>query len=317
MALGKRFIPHACNIKTAGAAVSAWINEIESYGPDQGVELFEESGGSETDREFVAIKAVTPKMPIVTKDLSFLGTCGFSGIPILPDSSNPGLVAYGREVLNGALPTALATADHLKMIVSDGLLVPVNIRAAHNQAAVFNLMLHATLGTTPTYSQAAPMLFSTGQAIATGAAALSLLYTAGPVKFNSTLVKGIVDLAVDFGLGVEVESDSGDVYPSFATIKSRMPKIMFTTKDSELIAAIGDGLATTTFAAYFRKIAQNGQRVAVGTAQHISVAGTLGMITPGALGLQHKSSGSTPFTFTPSKDTVTITISTSASIPTS
>jgi len=202
--------------------------------------------------------------------------------------------------------------------VSDGRMVPLKMQASHNQSASLQLMLHAVLGTTPTYSQAAPMVFSRNNAIASGASALTKLFTTGPVKFDSVLAQGIMDIAVDFGHKVDVESDSGDVYPSFVTTSSRKPKIMFTTKDQELIASIGDGVAISSlFTAYFRKVSQNNQRVAVGTAQHISVAGTKGVIVPGTYGMKHQTPGTTGFTFVPSKDTVIMTVSTSATIPTS
>ncbi len=317
MALAKRFIPHSVKFDTA-ASVTGWLDEIESTGPDQGVQLFEESAGSETDREFVARRAVEPVMPISTKDLTFLGTCGFSGLFISPASGHVGLTAYGREVVNsGVLPTAIATANHLKMLVTDGLLVPLGIQASHNQSAKLSLMLHALLGTTPTYSQTAPMVFSASNAIPTGAGAVTKLFTAGPVKYDSVLIQGIMDLGVDFGLQVNKESDSGDVYPSHASILSRMPKIMFTTKDAELIATIGEGVSISTFAAYFRKVNQNGDRVAAATTEHIKINATAGMIIPGALGLAHKTPGSTPYTFIPTKNTNTISISTGSAIPTS
>lgn len=315
MALATRFIPHSIYLKTG--SFDTWIDAIESYAPDQGVSLFEESGGSSTDREYVASRSVEPVMPIATKDLSFLSACGFSGLFVVPASGKAGLTAYGRELPLGGLPTAVGTGNHLKCLVSDGLLVPVSIGASHNSIAKLNLMLHCTLGTTPTYSQAAPMLFSNSNAITSGAGAVTKVWTTGPVKFNSTLVQGITDLSVDFGIQVLKESDSGDVYPSEVAIIGRTSKIMFTTKDLTLIAAIADGLSISTFAAYFRKVNQNGQRVAAATAEHIGISATAGMIVPGATGLQHRTPGSTAYTFVPSYNSALITISTTAQIPTS
>ncbi len=315
MAYAKRFVPHSINIHTA-AGVSTFLDAIKSYAPDMGVELIEESGGSETDREFVSIRAVSPKMAISSTDLSFLATCGFLGIPIAPAVGAPGVVAWGREQLSGALPTAIGTTNHLQMTVSDGLLVPMSIRASHNQVAEFTMMLYAILGVTPTYSKSVPMLFETGKAITTGAGQVANIYTAGPIKYDSRLVLGILDLSVDFGISVQQEGDTGDVYPSQVPIISRNPKINFTTKDAELIATIGDGFAITTFAAYFTKCTANGQRVAAATATHIKVNATAGVITPAALTFAHRVAGVTPYTFTPAKNTNVIAISTTSAIPT-
>ena len=311
-----RFIPHSVQLNTAGG-VAAWINEILETTADENVSLFEEASGSETDREFVAAKDIAPTMPISTLDLSFLGTCGMLGIPIAPPGSGvEGLLAYGRELPLGALPTALATAHHLTCKVTDGLLVPVNASASHNQSARLALMLHAILGSAGT-SGAAPMIFTASQAINSGAGATVNLYTTGVVHFNSRLVTGIMHIAVDFGIGVFKESTSGNVYPDFISIISRMPKIKFSTRDSELISEVGDGIAVTSFAAYFRQINQNGQRVAVATPTHISISGVAGMITPGAWSLKHKSPGESAFTITPSLNSSLLTISTTATIPTS
>lgn len=309
-----RFLAHSIKINTLGG-VAAWIDGIQSYSPDQNVALFEEGGGSEIDREFVATKEVAPSMPIETTDLSFIATCGLAGIPINCDDTHEGLTAFGREILAGSVPTPIATEDHIKMSVTDGLLVPVTMRAGHNQIGKLGLMLHTWLGSGDA-SGVTPMVFSASNAIPTGASQTSKEFCAGPIKFGSRLCQGIMDLAVAFGIEVFKEGDTGDVYQSIGCILARYPKIEFSTRDTELITEIGDGISITTFAAYFRKIAANGQRVANGTAQHVSASGTAGMITPGATGLKYRTPGTSAFTYTPAKNTVILTLSAAATIPT-
>lgn len=306
MALAIRFLPHSVQL-TGG--VAAWINQIDSASPNSGITLFEESSGSGVDREFVAAKDIHPTLAISTSDLSFLTTCGFAGIPLIGGANT--LTAWARELPFGAVPTAIATAHHIKMVCTDGLLVPMSISAGHNAVAKLSLMLHGSLGTPAT-----PFVFTANTAITTGAGNTVNIYTAGPVKFGARLVQGIADLKVDFGIGVLKESDSGEVYPTHISITSRMSKVEFTTKDVELITEIGDGIAVTTFAAYFRMVTASGQRVPAGTATHISVSGTAGMITPGAVSLTHKAAGSASFTYTPALNTNLITISATAAIPT-
>ncbi len=318
--LAKRFIPHSVYILTNGGTTQ-WVDQVDGTNPDSGVGLFEESAGSETDREFVAARDIAPTMPFGTSDLSLLTTIGMSGVLIDCASGKPGITMFGRELPLGALPTAVATANHVKMICSDGLLVPVSVRASHNGVAKLSCMLHGILGTTATYSGATPFVFTNSQAITAGAGAVTKLYTTGPVKFtvsggSSSLVQGISDIAVSFGIMVNKESTDGDVYPSHIAIIGRMPKIEFTTKDPQLIATIGDGVSVSAFAAYFRQVASSGQRTAPATATHCSVAGTAGMVTPGSLSLQHKSSGSASFTYTPTKNTNTLVLSATAAIPT-
>ncbi|MCL2647735.1 MAG: hypothetical protein FWD61_12115 [Phycisphaerales bacterium] len=309
-----RFIPHA--VQVAAGSVNAWINQIASTGPNGGVSLFEETAGSETDREFAAAQNIQPTVSINTSDLTFLATCGFSGIPITP----PGITVYGRELPLGGLPTALATGNHLKLSIAGGIMAPVSIRASHNSVATLDLMIHAIQSnqTPPT----PPFVWEAGQSIPSGAQQIASIFTTGPVSYtisggSSRLLQGISDLSVDFGIQVLVEGDSGNVYPSHASIIRRMTKFEFTTKDVEAVSEIGDGVAVSAFGMYFRRVAPNGQRVSEGTTTHIGVSATSGMITPGATTLQHAQSGSSSFTFTPVKDTNLITISTTAAIPTS
>lgn len=316
-----RFLPHSAYIKTK-AGVDAWVNQVESTTPEPGISLFEESAGSETDREFVATKSASPTIPIATSDLALLTTIGFSGVPIVPDTGKPGLTIFARELPLGAVPTAIATANHIKLVVSDGLLVPVSIQASHNAAAKLSLMVHAILGTDATYSGATPIVVTASTAITSGAGQTANIYTTGPVKYtvsggSSRLVQGITNLGVNFGIQVLTEGDSGNVYPGHTSIISRMTKFEFSTKDVELISEIGDGVSVSAFGMYFRKVTANGQRVAEATTSHIAISGTAGMITPGATHLAHKQAGSTSYTFTPAKNTNLIAISVASAIPTS
>lgn len=320
MSLATRFIPHSVDINTAGGT-TAWINGIESTGFEGGVELFEESAGSETDREYVAAKNIMPTVPIVTCDLTALATVGFAGVAITAGTSTPGVLLFGRAISSGALPTAIGTAAHVKAAISDGILIPVSIRASHNQVAKLSMLIHAVLGTGG-FSGATPIVFTASSAITAGAGALTSLFTTGPVKWTlsggaSTLCQGIQEINVSFGIQVVKEGSDGEVYPSMSGIIARDPKIEFATADTTISTIIGDGISISAFASYFRQVSQNGQRVAPATTTHVSVAGTAGMITPGSTNLVHKRSGLSSFTYTPSKNTNIITVSTSTAIPTS
>lgn len=314
------FIPHNVNLNT-GAGTAAWINQVAEVSPDHGVQLLEESSGSETDREFVCIQEAKPTMPIVTSDLSLLGTIGYSGLLINSGAGAPGLTAWGRAVPFGSLPTAIATAAHLSLAVSDGLLVPMSVSVAHNQAAMLHLMLHAALGTDGT-SGVTPFVWATSQSIPSGASQAANFYTTGPVKYtvsggSARYVLGQMNLSINFGLDFRVEGDTGNVYPQRVYILGRMTSMEFSTRDAALIAEIGDGVKVSAFAMYFQQMLSGGQRVAAGTATHISVSGTAGMIKPGGVHLVHKQPGMASFTYTPVKNTNEITISTTSTIPTS
>lgn len=324
MALITRFIPHAAKLNTLAGVVS-WINQVESYGADDGISMLEETTGSETDRAFTAIREGNPTIPLSTTDLSLLTTIGFGGVPLASGGTHDALTLWGRESAEGALPTAIATTNHIKCLVSNGLLVPVSISGSHNQAARLSLMVHPILGS-DTNAGAEPMVFSTGNAITAGAGQTANIYAPALVRFTTgasspavspRLVTGLQSIGVDFGIGVNKESTDSEVFPTFVSILSRMPKIEFSTKDPALRAEIGSGVALATWAVYFQQFATNGQRVLKATATHIKVSGTLGMINPGGTRFQHKQTASSTFSITPVLDTGTIiTVSVTSAVPT-
>lgn len=321
MALPVRFIPHSTLVNTAGG-VDAWINQCQSLNPEQNVTLFEESGGSQIDREYVASKSIMPTLALETTDLSMLATIGMAGIAVAPGSGTPGVVVYARELPLESLPAAIGGSVHLKIVMSDGLLIPVNLSAANNEAAKLSFMLHAILGSTATYSGATPMVMTASQAIATGAGATVNIYTAGVVKFtpsggSARLVYGIVNQSVEFGIQVMKESDSGEVYPTQVAIIKRYPKLSFTTKDNELMTEIADGISVSAFAMYFRAVSENGQRVANATTSHVSFVGTAGMVVPKQNEMRWGQANGLTFEYLPSLNTSMLTISTAAAIPTS
>jgi hypothetical protein len=312
-----RFLPYSVYVDTGGGT-DLWINQVESTSPDQNVTLFEESSGSQTDREFVATKLNAPTIAIATSDLSTLSTIGMAGVAITP---TPGCVVYARELPLQSLPAATSGSVHLSIAVSDGLLIPVSARASNNEAAKLNLILHAILGSNGS-SLATPMVMTDDVAIPGGAGATVNIYTTGVVKYtissgSSRLVYGIMEQTVDFGIQVLKESDSGEAYPTQVAIIKRMPRMSFTTKDLELITEIGQGVSVSSYANYFRAVSQNGQRVPNATTSHVSIIGSEGMLLPKEVDQRYGQAGTASFEFVPTLNTNLLTISTSAAIPTS
>ena len=319
-----RFSPHSVLINTAGGT-NAWINQIQSTSVDQNITLFEESGGSQTDREFVAEKEIAPTIPIETTDLSMLGTIGMLGVNLTAGSTTPGAVIYAREVPNQSLPAATTSAVHISMAVSDGLIVPVNLSASNNSTAKLSLMCHATLGT-GTYSGATPVVSTNDVQITSGAGATVNIYTGGVVKFTPSsgansgtprLVLGVLSQTVGFGIGVKKETSDGDAHVTYVCIARRYPTMDFTTNDVELATEIGEGVSISSFAEFFTAVSQNGQRVAKATTSHVSITGTAGMLLPTKVDERFGKSATGAFKFVPSLNTNILTISTSAAIPTS
>ena len=319
-----RFAPYSVLVNTAGDT-DLWINQIQSTDVDQNITLFEESGGSQTDREFVAQKEIAPTIAIDTTDLSTLATVGMLGVSITAGADTPGVVIYAREVPNQSLPASISSAVHITVAVSDGLLVPVNLTASNNSAARLSMMLHAILGSGDD-SGATPLVETDDVEIASGAGGTVNIYTVGVVKFTPSsgtnsgtarLVEGIMSQSVNFGITIGKESSDGEAHVTYIRIKKRYPVLEFTTNDVELITEIGEGVSVSSFASFFRAVDQNGQRVDNGTSSHVSITGTAGLLNPKKGALKYDASGNAVFEFVPSLNTNLLTISSSATIPTS
>jgi hypothetical protein len=319
--LTTRFVPNSVLVNTAGGT-DLWINQIQSTSPDQRVTLIKESGGSQTDVEYIAIKTTEPMVPIVTTDLTNLATIGMAGIAVAPGSGTPGVVIYGRETPLESLPAAITSGVHLTMAVSDGMLIPETLEASNNESAKLTLMLHAILGSTATYSGATPLVTTAAQQIPSGAGVTANIFTTGVVKYtisggSSYLVYGIMRQSVKFGITLFKEWDSGEAHPTYIAIKHREPVLTFTTADLTQAANIGEGVSVSSCAFYFRAMSQNGQRVAQATTSHVSIIGTEGILKPAPVDQKYGNSSTASFEFHPSINTNLLTISTSAAIPTS
>jgi len=317
-----RYVPYAVHIKS----ITAWINQIKSTALSMGVSLFEETTGSQTDRAFVASRAIDPTVAISTTDLVALATMGFGGVSWTGATAVPAEI-YARELPLGGVPTAVGTTNHIRCSISDGLLVPISVSGSHNSVATLNFMLHALLGSGVS-SGARPFVFTSGVAIdqtSSPEPATNNIFVPNTIHYASgasspavspRLVQGILDMQINFGISVQKEATDSDVYPNYASIIGRMPSIEFTVRDLALDIEVGDGIATTGFDAYFQAVATNGQRTAKGTGAHVKFTGTTGMITPGSLNLGHKVPAGCSFTYTPAAASPCLAISTTSTIPT-
>lgn len=327
MALRKsRYVPYAVHL--VGAA--AWINQIYSTVMNSGTSLFEESTGSQTDRAFVAIREINPVVAIQTSDAGILGTIGFGGLSFTGATAVP-TVLYGRELPLGGLPSAVGSANHVSCTISDGLLVPVSYSGAHNAIARLSIELHALLGNGGS-SGATPLVYAKNVSIATGdlpEPATNNMFAASVIHFTTgasspavspRLLEGITEINVSFGIGVFKESTDSDVYPSYASIPSRMPRVEFGIRDADLAIECGDGLAITAFDTYFQRVLPNGQRSAKSatgsTLGHVKISHTAGILFNGSVNLTHKSPAGGTYTFVPAGAAPLTSISTTSAIPT-
>lgn len=310
--LTKRFIAYDASIKCVAVA-SLFLRQLQEAGIDPGVEVREESNPNSTVRDSIVIASVSPKITLPTGDLSVLATIGMTGLNVVPASTKLGVILFGRNVPDGQLPDLVATTSHVQCAISDCLIIPVTLRASHNGKALLTLMLYAKQGQVATYSQATPMIFTTGAALIDAGTATPNDYTLGPVSVNGTVLTGIQDANVAFGIDAHPVGDSSNPYPQAIPIYGQKTVYEFTTNDLTFAATVGQGLVATGFVQYFRKYVAKGIVAADGAGSHVSFTHAAGLIKPGAVGIKNKTPGTAAYTFYP---TDLATISTTDSIPT-
>jgi hypothetical protein len=329
MASTTRYGIHNALLNTAGGT-SLYISGCRSYVATYNVIAQMLSASSEYQTQMVTIMEAGHSIQLDTWDLTVLSTVGMTGVYISPGSATPGLTIWGRLWPQGGVPGAIGTGEHVQYQVSDGMMVPVSVKAEQGKPALLSTLIQPILGNTATYSNAAPLLETTGATITTGSPATANVYTLGPVAFWTgatahTLVTGLASTAFTPGIGLQFFRSDGDEYYTEISINKTDTTFEFTTSDLTIEQIVGDGLSVLEFAMFYRKMQAGGTVVAPATASHVSVvcgssanSVTAGVVTPATMSVNHPTPGAAGFKFTPNSVSGTlVTIGTSSTIPTS
>jgi len=181
---------------------------------------------------------------------------------------------YCQKGTNRAGRVAVGSSEHLKVDVNMGLAVPISIAAGNGpDPGGINVQV------IPTWDGSnAPLKFTADQALA-GTPAPDQAYYAGKVLLNNVECDGVQGITVNFGIGLNVRREKGQVYPTFVTIESCAPVITIVTDNIELASTYSEGVAISA-ATYvqLRKAVHGGTRVADATAAHPKFTCTAGLI---------------------------------------
>ena len=256
------------------------------------IEQFILTSDGNVDPTYVAINSAKPGITFDLSDLkAFLDSCGIAGCQLVDADT------YFQQV--NPYGTRKTGANHLKLSIADGMMVPRTLTASQGQLAQLAAELWAISS-----DGSAPLEMTASQALP-GGAGTSVAWTLGPVSINGAAVEGIEQVTVDFGIQVDVIASDGAVYPSYVYIASRQPKITLRSMDSLLFDTIGlEGAAqgVTDSVVWFRKCVRGGARVADETEEHVSFTVDDGMITCGAVGVSQGQRIGTEIVITPIYD---------------
>ncbi len=223
----------------------------------------------------------TPELDKILGDLS----CGVAGVTFTDCDT------YWKEgTATGS--TARATTNHKDLSIAEGVLHWTNIRLPNNGQAEIDCVVGAT------YDGVNAPIVHTGSVALPTHITPGDHFVCGPVAINGTTIDGVQEISISSGVQLQMLSGDGEVYPTFLYVEMTEPQITIRTFDATNWDDLGltgvalNGSNGATF--YARKIAANGQRVANGTAEHISFVVANGRAIPQTSSGQ----GSSPITDT-------------------
>lgn len=168
----------------------------------------------------------------------------------------------------------------------------------------------------PLYDGTNPILVSAASVDLSGApsAAFNSQFFLGPVYHNSSEIRGVRDITVDFGLQFVASPNSPGPYDRKGAFNNREPVLRFTTEkiDEQGSSSLFIRGVTSSFAIYLQKGSANSDRVAAATAQHVKISCTAGSIETEEIGGDAPEDALTRWTVRP---TGTIALSIASAIP--
>jgi hypothetical protein len=171
-----------------------------------------------------------------------------------------------------------ASTTHRKITVAASCAYWSTIRLPHNGQG------EATVIMTASYDGSnAPFVYA-GTIALSGNLGAGTHFGAGPVAINGTALPGVKEITIESGVKLIQEGSSSEIWDTFVGIEMTEPKVTIRTLENVNWATIllsGTALnGSTGLTFYARKFAQNGNRTADATAEHIKFVGALGTAFP-------------------------------------
>lgn len=264
---------YAIQIQTT-AAVDLLIDQISNQNVDTGITELLLSADGDVDNTFVALQSQNPRIGLTTSALAtVLASCGISGLKIDSDVDDDGAECWFQKMDEGGVRAT--GANHYKLTVNEGLLLPRGISAPNDGHATMDMELIITYDGTND-----PIVIASSQSLE-GSPSVGEVFTCGKVVINGAQLEGIQNIDIDFGLSELVLSADGQLWPTFAAIQGRAPSITIRTTDVGSLSTFGltgDAQGATDSLIYLRKFSEGSGRVADNVAEHISFSIDDGMI---------------------------------------
>jgi hypothetical protein len=273
------------------------IDQVEGQSYSAGLSKNTKSSGGQLYPTFSNIMAGVPRMSLSTEAISqFLTAVSMDGLVL----ATPRGFELFNQLVDEASGKRASGSTHEKIACVKTMVVPRRLSCAHGQIAKvdFDVVGISSDGTTHPFSLTA------SQALPTISGVVQQ-FTLGPVKINGTSYEGIQNLSIDFGVREVLKSAGSMIYPTKGHFEQIAPRVAIQSDDAAVLAALslsGTAQGATDSVIYLRKCAENGTRVADGTAEHISFTIDDGIWVPTEKGGSHPGVLGTGFEIEPTYD---------------
>ena len=253
------------------------IPAIQSNSVDFGTQEIASGGSGAQQNSLVATMLMQGNPSAQTMDLAIaINALGLTGKKLNPDSYD----LYYFEKDQGG--TVKAGSQHLKVSITDGMVLPRSISASQGSEALMTMEgIPLSAGVND------PIIIANDVAMPAGAEENPDKWTLGPVFWNrpSPVVFEVTDLNIDFGLQQNVQGANGVPFHTFVSVDKEEPGITFSTLDFAQLALIPQqGLIIEhEMRFYYTKLKQGATRHANNETVHIQFSINAGMIFPSNL----------------------------------
>ena len=255
MALTELFVLHA--IRLSGPID---FTELQNGRVMAGSDIFRGRSAGEIDPLFTAIREQKAGFEAESMEIKrVLDAIGIDGLAISSVAT-----MYLKQVAQKGTRTAAASSAHTTLGINSGMICWNRIQAQHNEPATVSLQVAAI------YNGTNDPIVGTNDTTLSGTPAADQFWTCGPISLNGTTYAGIQSMSLDLGIDLFWRGADGEAWPTFVAIRQRDPVLEFTTIDPKAWGLYSlNGVALSSGAAYLRKFANNADRVAVATEEHI------------------------------------------------
>jgi hypothetical protein len=178
---------------------------------------------------------------------------------------------YFKAATNLGVRVADATTSHLRFRSAQAGLYPMSLRVGHRQEAYLSCRICMP------YDGTNEPLVPAGSLALSGTPGAADHWVQGPVYLNTVQLPGVQEMTIDFGNNLLQAGGDGELYDTFVFIETHQPKITIRGYNVPWATYGLNGTALTAGSFYLRKVSPTG-RVANGTASHIKLAATAGII---------------------------------------